>query len=58
MKITKQDIKTLNKIKKLCDKTCCEECLFNSDSCILQNQPNWWDLERVIKTNDNRISTR
>lgn len=49
MKITKQDIKTLNKIKKLCDKTGCEECLFNSDSCILRNQPNWWDLESIVE---------
>ena len=49
MKITKQDIKTLNKIKKLCNKTDCEECLFNSDSCILQNQPNWWDLESIVE---------
>lgn len=47
MKITKQDIKTLNKIKKMCDKMGCEECIFNKNKCILQNQPNWWELEKV-----------
>ena len=47
MKITKQDIKTLNKIKKICDKTSCEKCVFNKQSCILQNQPNWWKIEYV-----------
>lgn len=49
MKITKQDIKTLNKIKKICDKMNCEECIFNKNKCILQNQPNWWELEKVEK---------
>lgn len=51
MKITKQDIKTLSKIKKMCDKLDCEECIFNyqNRSCILDNQPNWWDLEKVEK---------
>ena len=37
MKITKQDIKTLNKIKKMSDKLGCEECIFNKNKCILQN---------------------
>ena len=30
MKITKQDIKTLNKIKKMCNKIECGECIFNT----------------------------
>lgn len=45
MKITKQDIKTLNKIKKMCDKLECTECIFNNRECILQNQPNWWQID-------------
>ena len=48
MKITKQDIKTLNKIKKRCEKLGCEQCIFNVGECILKNQPNWWEIE-VIK---------
>lgn len=47
MKITKQDIKTLSKIKKICDRLGCEKCIFNKNKCILQNQPNWWELEKV-----------
>ena len=50
MKITKQDIKTLNKIKKICDRLDCENCLFNdaqNKNCILQNQPNWWNLDMI-----------
>ncbi len=49
MKITKQDIKTLQKIKKICGNMQCEECMFNikNKECILQNQPNWWHLELV-----------
>ena len=35
MKITKQDIKTLNKIKKLCDKLECTECIFNNKEYII-----------------------
>lgn len=52
MKITKQDIKTLNKIKKMCDKMGCEECIFNKNKCILQNQPNCWELEKVKENKD------
>ena len=49
MKITKQDIKTLNKIKKMCDKIECEQCIFNTGECILQNQPNWWQIDLLEK---------
>lgn len=49
MKITKQDIKTLNKIKKMCDKIECTECIFNTGECILQNQPNWWQIDLLEK---------
>lgn len=52
MKITKQDIKTLSKIKKICDKIDCEECIFNKNGCILQNQPNWWDLDKIEKSKE------
>lgn len=46
MKITKQDIKTLNKIKKICNKSECKDCIFNiNKSCMLQNQPNWWETK-------------
>lgn len=45
MKITKQDIKTLNKIRKMCDKLECTQCIFNTGECILQNQPNWWQID-------------
>lgn len=50
MKLTKQDIKTLEKIKKICKQLQCEDCKFNikNRECILQNQPNWWHLD-VIK---------
>lgn len=50
MKLTKQDIKTLEKIKKLCDKLDCKDCKFNDTNrkeCILQNQPNWWYLDAI-----------
>lgn len=47
MRITKQDIKTLNKIKKLCDKLECTECIFNNKECILQNPPNDWRIEKI-----------
>ena len=52
MKLTKQDIKTLNKIKKLCDKAECEQCVFYrkdhfSTYCSLQQQPNWWNLDYI-----------
>ena len=48
MKITKQDIKTLEKLKKMCNKIECKDCLFNINrSCMLQNQPNWWELEKL-----------
>ena len=52
MKITKQDIKTLKKIKKMCDKLECTECIFNTGKCILQNQPNWWQIDLVEKRNE------
>jgi hypothetical protein len=45
MKITKNDIKTLNKIKKMCNKSECDKCIFNTGECILQNQPNWWEID-------------
>ena len=46
MKLTKQDIKTLEKIKKMRDKTQCLKCIFCQEKeCILQNQPNWWQLD-------------
>ena len=48
MKLTKQDIKTLEKIKKICDKTECGNCIFNNgNECIMQNQPNWWELDSI-----------
>ena len=52
MKLTKQDLKTLNKIKKLCDKAECEQCVFYrkdhfSRYCSLQQQPNWWNLDYI-----------
>lgn len=47
MKITKQDIKTLEKIKKMCDKIECENCVFNTGECILQSQPNWWNIDLI-----------
>ena len=50
MKLTKQDIKTLEKMKKMCDKTQCEDCIFcQGKECILQNQQNWWHLDLVVK---------
>ena len=53
MKITKQDIKTLNKIKKMCDKTECQKCIFNTGDCLLQNQPNWWQTELLEESEEN-----
>ena len=55
MKLTKQDIKTLNKIKKLCDKAECKECAFYrkdhfSTYCSLQQQPNWWNLDYLLES--------
>lgn len=48
MKITKQDFRTLNKIKKMCDNTECEKCqLALSDSCIISDVLCWWHLELV-----------
>lgn len=49
MKLTKQDIKTLEKIKKICKRTQCEDCIFNvkNRECILQNQQNWWNLDLI-----------
>lgn len=49
MKLTNSDIKTLNKIKKLCDEIECEQCKFYRDdhytiNCVLQRQPNWWNF--------------
>lgn len=51
MKLTKQDIKTLEKIKKMCEKIQCEDCVFNikNRECLLQNQPNWWNLDLIRK---------
>lgn len=49
MKITKQDIKTLNKIKKMCNKLECTECIFNTGECILKNQPNWGQTNLLEK---------
>lgn len=54
MKITKQDIKTLEKIKKMCDKSECERCVFNTGECILQNQPNWWQIDLVEKVEEDK----
>lgn len=54
MKITKTDIKTLNKIKKMCDKLECKQCVFDSGFCILQNQPNWWRIDLVEKVEEER----
>lgn len=53
MKLTDKDIKTLMKIKKLCDKAECEKCKFYrvdhfTRYCALQTQPNWWNLEYLL----------
>lgn len=49
MKLTKQDMKTLEKIKKMCGQLQCDDCRFNykNRECILQNQPNWWHLDVI-----------
>ena len=54
MKLTEKDIKTLNKIKKLCDRAECEECQFYREDhfstyCSLQKQPNWWELDYLLE---------
>lgn len=53
MKLTDKDIKTLIKIKKLCDKSECEQCQFYrkdhfNTTCVLQHQANWWNLEYLL----------
>ena len=53
MKITKADIKTLNKIKEMCNKIECGECIFNTGGCLLQNQPNWWQTELLKESEEN-----
>ena len=56
MKITKQDIKTLEKLKKMCEKTTCGNCIFNKGlECILQNQPNWWEIDILKDREENKI---
>lgn len=54
MKLTEKDIKTLNKIKKLCDRAECEKCQFYREDhfstyCSLQKQPNWWELDYLLE---------
>lgn len=48
MKITKQDIKTLRKIKSMCENTECENCRLALDrDCLLCDMPCWWHLELI-----------
>lgn len=47
-RFTKQDLKTLKKVKKICEKTECTNCIFSTEkSCILQAQANWWRLDLI-----------
>lgn len=51
MKITKQDIKALKKLREICQNIGenCLKCPFCIDKeCIVQDIPNyWWNLEKL-----------
>lgn len=49
MKITKKDIKTLEKIKKMCGKgEDCSDCIFNTSVfCELQEYPAVWNIWKL-----------
>lgn len=49
MKITKQDIKTLEKIKKMCgDNEDCDNCIFSTSVfCEMQEYPAAWNIGKL-----------
>lgn len=52
MKITQRDMKTLRKIKKICETGTCTNCIFNdrkNKQCVIQDIPTEWNTLEIEK---------